>query len=243
MELKKFSTYIKESTKINHERYRRSHMKNAKPSTHGMWMFTNKASGSPDWNDEDEFFEFSGKGSEAFKAAKEWGTKRGYSDVYVMESVNEAKTTYNNPKVEARYQELKSMSKAALVKERQRHHKVSDEAEVKRMMKGWIITDILEAEFGRKKMEESKSATGYEIYHKTFSSAVQHAQSQVEKEGYTIDPEEWDNKVALGPRKPSKGKTNTYTIDLLKNGKETRRKLKMQVYYDEGRFELNMYIS
>lgn len=83
----------------------------------------------------------------------------------------------------------------------------------------------------------------YTINHKTFSSAVQHAIEVVEKRGYEVDEEQWDQKVALGPKKPSKGKTNTYTIDLLKNGKETPRKLQMQVYYDEGRYELNMYIS
>lgn len=92
-------------------------------------------------------------------------------------------------------------------------------------------------------LDEAKSATGYTIYHKTFSSAVQHAISQVEKQGYTVDEEEWDRKVAMGPKKPSAGKTNSYTIPLLKNGKPTPRKLQMQVYYDEGRYELNMYIS
>lgn len=90
-------------------------------------------------------------------------------------------------------------------------------------------------------MKEAKD--DYQIYHKTFSSAVQHAIQQVEKRGYEIDEEDWDRKVALGPRKPSSGKTNIYTIDLMKNGKETKRKLQMQVYYDEGRYELNMYIS
>ena len=83
----------------------------------------------------------------------------------------------------------------------------------------------------------------YTINHKTFSSAVQHAKAQVEKQGYTIDDDEWDRKVAMGPKKPGTGKTNRYTIDLMKNGKETRRKLQMQVYYDEGRYELNMYVS
>jgi hypothetical protein len=90
-------------------------------------------------------------------------------------------------------------------------------------------------------LEETKS--DYTIYHKTFSAAVQHAKAQVEKQGYTIDDDEWDRKVAMGPKKPGGGKTNIYTIDLMKNGKETRRKLQMQVYYDEGRYELNMYIS
>lgn len=84
---------------------------------------------------------------------------------------------------------------------------------------------------------------GYTINHKTFSDAVQHAKAQVEKQGYTIDDDEWDRKVAMGPKKPGTGKTNRYTIALMKGGKETKKHLQMQVYYDEGRYELNMYIS
>lgn len=83
----------------------------------------------------------------------------------------------------------------------------------------------------------------YTINHKTFSSAVQHAKKMTEKRGYEIDDNEWDRKVAMGPKKPGKGKTNIYTIELTKGGKETPRKLQMQIYYDEGRYELNMYIS
>jgi hypothetical protein len=89
----------------------------------------------------------------------------------------------------------------------------------------------------------SEAKDNYTINHKTFSSAVQHALAQVEKQGYTVDDDEWDRKVAMGPKKPGTGKTNRYTIDLMNGGKETRRKLQMQVYYDEGRYELNMYIS
>jgi hypothetical protein len=89
----------------------------------------------------------------------------------------------------------------------------------------------------------SEKASAFTISHKTFSSAVQHAMEVVEKRGFTVDTDEWDRKVALGPKKPSSGKTNSYTIGLLKDGKETKKNLQMQVYYDEGRYELNMYIS
>jgi hypothetical protein len=65
----------------------------------------------------------------------------------------------------------------------------------------------------------------------------------VKKQGYEIPDDEWDQKVAMGPRKPGSGKTNSYAIDLMKGGKETRRKLQMQVYHDQGRYELNMYVS
>lgn len=91
------------------------------------------------------------------------------------------------------------------------------------------------------KLDEAKS--DYQTGHKTFSSAVQHAKEVVKKRGYDIAGDEWDSKVATGPRKPGKGKTNRYTINLMKGGKPVRQKLQMQVYYDEGRYELNMYID
>lgn len=86
-------------------------------------------------------------------------------------------------------------------------------------------------------------ASGYTINHKTFSSAVQHAIDVAEKRGFQVDDDDWDRKVAMGPRKPSSGKTNMYSINLMKNGKDVKQKLNMQVYYDEGRYELNMYIQ
>ena len=91
------------------------------------------------------------------------------------------------------------------------------------------------------RMVEAKD--NYTIAHKTFSSAVQHAEEIAKKRGFEIDPDVWDRKVAMGPRKPGVGKTNSYNIDLMKNGKDVKQKLHMQVYYDEGRYELNMYIS
>lgn len=84
---------------------------------------------------------------------------------------------------------------------------------------------------------ESKSSTGYELYHKDFSTAMQHAYDFAKKKyGITVDPEEIMTNVAMGPRKPSKGKTNSYR---LKGDKGT---IQVQVYgMDSGKYELNMY--
>jgi hypothetical protein len=90
-------------------------------------------------------------------------------------------------------------------------------------------------------MNEAKS--DFTIAHKTFSSAVQHAWAVTEKRGYEIDEDDWDHKISLGPKKPSSGKTNSYSIGLMKKGKPVKQKLQIQVYYDEGRYELNMYIQ
>ena len=89
----------------------------------------------------------------------------------------------------------------------------------------------------------TEAKTDYTINHKTFSSAVQHAVDVVKKRGFDVDEDEYSRKVTMGPRKPGKGKTNRYIIALTKGGKPTRKNLHMQVYYDEGRYELNMYID
>jgi len=88
-------------------------------------------------------------------------------------------------------------------------------------------------------LDEAKSSTGYELYHRDFSSAMQHAYKHAKaKLGVDVDPEEIDKKVAMGPRKPSKGKTNSYRL-LDKGGKKA---IQVQVYgMDNGKYELNMY--
>lgn len=88
-------------------------------------------------------------------------------------------------------------------------------------------------------------ASNYDLYHKDFSSAVQHAAEVAKKRGYEIDDEDWFRKVASGPRKPSEGKTNTYSVRLTKDGKPQKKALQMQVYNKGGSkpYELNMYIE
>ena len=78
----------------------------------------------------------------------------------------------------------------------------------------------------------------YELYHKDFSSAMQHAYKMAKKlHGITISPDEISDKVATGPRKPSEGKTNKYRLEGDKGG------IQIQVYNKGGSkpFELNMY--
>ena len=84
----------------------------------------------------------------------------------------------------------------------------------------------------------AKSATGYEIYHKDFSGAMQHAYKFAKSKGVTVDPEEIDNKVASGPRKPSNGKTNSYILATNK-----KQNVHIQVYNTGNKYELNMYID
>jgi len=88
------------------------------------------------------------------------------------------------------------------------------------------------------KNEEVELDEKYDLYHKDFSSAMQHAYSYAKsKMGITVDPKEIDSKVATGPKKPSEGKTNTYKL------KGKGGNLQIQVYNKGGSkpFELNMY--
>ena len=86
---------------------------------------------------------------------------------------------------------------------------------------------------------DEKKGSDYELYHKTFSGAMQHAYAVAKKRGYTVDKDDIDNKVATGPRKPSKGKTNRYIL-----GTDKKQNLHVQVAnLDNKRFELNMYIE
>ena len=93
---------------------------------------------------------------------------------------------------------------------------------------GWIPV------FEEVELDEAK----YDLYHKDFSSAMQHSYKMAKKlYGITVDPKEIDDKVASGPRKPSEGKTNSYRL------KGDKGAIQVQVYNKGGSkpFELNMY--
>ena len=99
------------------------------------------------------------------------------------------------------------------------------------------MTDALrQVRFGEEEVELNEAK--YDLYHKDFSSAMQHAYKMAKKiHGITISPDEISDKVATGPRKPSEGKTNKYRLEGDKGG------IQIQVYNKGGSkpFELNMY--
>ena len=85
-------------------------------------------------------------------------------------------------------------------------------------------------------IEEAKSSSGYDLYHKDFSTAMSHAYDFAKKKyGITVNPTEIDDKVASGPRKPSVGNTNSYRL------KGDRGAIQVQVYNTGKSYELNMY--
>lgn len=85
-----------------------------------------------------------------------------------------------------------------------------------------------------------------ENYHSSYTSAIQTAIAAAKKRGYEVDTEDYQSKVASGPRKPSEGKTVSHNIKLTKDGKPTKKGLAIQVYNrggDKTPYELNHYIS
>ena len=87
--------------------------------------------------------------------------------------------------------------------------------------------------------ESLDEGSDYQLYHKTFSGAMAHAYQIAKKKGYTVDTDDIDKKVAMGPSKPSNGKTNRYIL-----GTDKKKNLHVQVAnLDDKRYELNMYIE
>ncbi len=86
-------------------------------------------------------------------------------------------------------------------------------------------------------VNEGKQAK-YPLYHKDFSGAMKTAYDHAKKNlGVIVDPSEIDDKVAMGPRKPSTGKTNSYRL----TDKSGKKAIQVQVYNTGKSYELNMY--
>lgn len=86
----------------------------------------------------------------------------------------------------------------------------------------------------------------YEIYHNSFTSALDEAKDYAEKKGYTVDEHDWWNHVTTGRGRPKDGQTFVVSIGLEKNGKAVRNMLQIQIYNRETHyktFELNCYVS
>ena len=86
-------------------------------------------------------------------------------------------------------------------------------------------------------------------YFTTYSAATTAVYEYLEKEGYTINEDDWFRQVNLGGKpKPGESKVSM-GIGLTKDGKELRKCLHIQVYRESrpqtepDRFELNWYVS
>lgn len=88
------------------------------------------------------------------------------------------------------------------------------------------------------RMRSEGKNSNYELYHKDFSGAMKTAYDHAKKNlGVIVDPSEIDDKVAMGPKKPSTGKTNSYRL----TDKSGKKAIQVQVYNTGKSYELNMY--
>jgi hypothetical protein len=88
-----------------------------------------------------------------------------------------------------------------------------------------------------------KEVNKIETYHNTYTSAITAAKAYAEKQGYEINDDDSFRKIGMGPRKPSEGKTNRFSIELSKGDKVQRKQLHIQVYGMKNKYELNCYIG
>ncbi len=86
-----------------------------------------------------------------------------------------------------------------------------------------------------------------DLYHSTYSSAIQKALETVKSRGFEVDEDDFHNQVTTGIGRPKDGKTTKHSIQLKKNGKPIKKTLEIQVYNrgDSAKtpYELNHYIG
>jgi hypothetical protein len=92
-----------------------------------------------------------------------------------------------------------------------------------------------------------KTRNQKETYFDSFSSAVQHARTDIENRGYEIVEDDWWNEVNMGPGRPKEGQTVRISLGLIKNEKPQRKKLHIIIYNRgieiKNNYELTYYIS
>lgn len=80
------------------------------------------------------------------------------------------------------------------------------------------------------KLKSLLNEAKFPVYHYSYTSAINSALEWAEKQGYEYDKEETAQKIGMGPKKPSEGKTNRFSIELTKGGKPQKKELHIQVY-------------
>ena len=95
---------------------------------------------------------------------------------------------------------------------------------------------------------KSMMSESSDTYFNSFTDASQAARAYALKKGYIVDEDDWQTQVALGGRynraRPGVGKTHSFSVGLLKNGKPQRKGLHFSVYgMESGKFELVVYIN
>lgn len=110
-------------------------------------------------------------------------------------------------------------------------------------MKKSILTNII-----REEIQLIELARFYELYHNTYTSAVQAAKQYAAANGFKVDDGDWSRNITLGPGKPGIGRTVKHNIRLIDatTGKQSSKALHIQVFNmgTNGKtYELTCYIN
>ena len=164
---------------------------------------------------------------------------QGIIKAFSESKVNEA---FSNKKVDAK-----------VIADRMRNHKetkgFADKIEKLKMVSAEdldkMLPDYVDGGVITKIFKESvnEAQAKYDVYHNSYTSAIQSAREYAEKNGYTVSDDDSFRKIGMGPKKPSEGKTNKFSIELSYGGKDSRKQLHIQVYGMRTKYELNCYIG
>ena len=107
------------------------------------------------------------------------------------------------------------------------------------------LLNKLKSELGAKINEASNNN---DTYFDTASEAATYAKTQAEKKGFEIDENDWHSQITMGGKynrtRPMVGKTNSFSVGLIKGGKPQRKNLNISIYgMESGKFELTYYIN
>ena len=92
--------------------------------------------------------------------------------------------------------------------------------------------------------EEGDRSKHFQVYHKHLSTVIDEVEKYVNKMGYELDREEYDDKFVDASFKAREGEYKKDTLTLYKKGKEQRKALHVQIYGRDGwKYELNMFID
>lgn len=101
---------------------------------------------------------------------------------------------------------------------------------------------------GGKEASTPKKKVELETYHDSFTSASSNALEYAKSKGFEVNEDDWQTEVSLGGKysrsRPSAGKTNSFSVGLIKDGKPQKKSLHFSVYgMESGRYELTAYVN
>ena len=100
-----------------------------------------------------------------------------------------------------------------------------------------------------KGVDESRiSEARADDYYNSATEAVNAAKADIEKRGFEVDENDWQDQIAMGGKygrlRPGTGKTHKFTVGLVKNGKPQRKALQISLFgMPSGKYELTYYVN